>query len=467
MAESHRTGQVRRDSSGVRAGVRWTPAVRLLGAVAFVARFHWGSLRLARRRPASHARPRAARGRSSRRRIGPALASMSSRPSHAPRGGPAARSAPTRPACPARGSPWQRGGTARAGGSSTPSFPKAQRAAPSPACPARQRPPAPPWAPPSARPGRSVNLAEAWNGTSWRVQAIPIPRARPAVRCSGSPARRASACTAVGDYGNAAGRVLAVAERWNGKAWRIQAIPRPAKVTQLFGVSCPAARACTAVGYQNTGTGDAQPLAEAWNGTKWHIQAVPLPRKAPGGALSAVSCTAPSACTATGTNFSTTGPTLAERWNGTNWRVQPTPNPPNFTTSREEVALNGVSCTSATACTASGQYAPGGKAAYFIEAWNGRSWRLVTAPLPAGFAQGALNGMSCAPARCAAVGAWSGGPSPWPPWPWPTDLRDPQRTGRVQTRSGPGGCAVRTARAAGSCAARSPGTRRAKAITTG
>ena len=194
--------------------------------------------------------------------------------------------------------------------------------------------------------------------------------------------------------------------------WRIQRIPRPAKVTQLSGVSCPAVRACTTVGYQNTGTGDAQPLAETWNGATWRVQAVPLPHKAPGGALAAVSCTSPSACTATGSNFSTTGPALAERWNGTNWRVQPTPNPPNFTTSPEEVTLNGVSCTSATACTATGQYAPGGNAAYFLQAWNGRHWRLVTAPLPAGFAQGALNGISCAPARCTAAGAWSGGPVP-------------------------------------------------------
>jgi hypothetical protein len=259
---------------------------------------------------------------------------------------------------------------------------------------------------------RGVNLAETWNGTTWRVQAIPTPKGSTGSSLFAVSCTSASACTAVGDYGNAAGRVLAEAERWNGTTWRIQPLPRPAKVTQLFGVSCPAARACTTVGYQNTGTGDAQPLAEAWNGTKWHVQAVPLPRKAPGGTLSAVSCTAPSACTATGTNFSTTGPTLAERWNGTSWRVQPTPNPPNFTTSREEPALNGVSCTSATACTATGQYAPGGNAAYFLEAWNGRGWRLVTAPHPVGFAQGALNGISCAPTRCTAVGAWSGGPVP-------------------------------------------------------
>ena len=65
---------------------------------------------------------------------------------------------------------------------------------------------------------------------------------------------------------------------------------------------------------------------------------------------------------------------------------------------------------SGTACTATGAYAPGGHSAYFLEAWNGRRWRLVTAPHPAGFGSGALNGTSCAQARCTAVGAWSGGP---------------------------------------------------------
>jgi hypothetical protein len=123
-----------------------------------------------------------------------------------------------------------------------------------------------------------------------------------------------------------------------------------------------------------------------------------------------VSCTSARACTATGANFSATGPTLAVRWDGTRWRVQHTPSPANSGTSHEEVALNGVSCASATACTATGAYAPGGHSAYFLEAWNGRSWRLVPAPHPAGFLSGALNGISCVVARCTAVGAWSGGP---------------------------------------------------------
>ena len=263
---------------------------------------------------------------------------------------------------------------------------------------------------PGKAPDTSVNLAESWNGTSWRVQAIPAPKGSTSSALFGVSCTSPNACTAVGNYSTAAGRVLALAERWNGTAWRSQAVLTPATSTWFYGVSCPAAHACTAVGYQDNGSAGTRPFAEAWNGTTWRNQAVPLPHGSPGGTLAAVSCTSPRACTATGANFSNTGPTLAVRWNGTRWRVQPTPNPPNSTTSHEEPVLNAVSCASATACTASGAYAPGGHSAYFLEAWNGRSWRLVTAPHPAGFASGALNGISCVPTRCTAVGAWSGGP---------------------------------------------------------
>ena len=254
----------------------------------------------------------------------------------------------------------------------------------------------------------TVNLAEAWNGKRWRVQAIPTPKGSTGGSLHGVSCTSRSACTAVGNYSTAAGHQLPVAERWNGMTWRIQAVPKPLS-TEFFGVSCSTARSCIAVGY-HTGTAGTRPVAEAWNGTRWHGQAVPLPHGSPGGILASVSCTSPSACTATGANFSNTGPTLAERWNGTRWRVQRTPYPANSGTSHQEVELNAVSCASATACAASGEYAPGGHSAYFLEAWNGRRWRLVTAPRPAGFASGALNGMSCAPARCTAVGAWSGGP---------------------------------------------------------
>jgi hypothetical protein len=260
---------------------------------------------------------------------------------------------------------------------------------------------------------RTVNLAEAWNGTRWRVLAIPNPKDAANSFLHGVSCTSRRACTAVGTDETPGGRVLAVAERWNGTRWAIQPIARPAgaTATDLFGVSCTTAHACTAAG-DYRGTGSAKPLAEAWNGRKWRVQPVPLPRRADGAVLAAVSCTTPRACTATGTSFGSTGPTLAERWNGTRWRVQRTPTPADFRTSRRQPELNAVSCVSAKACFATGAYGPGGHPAYFLEAWNGRSWRLVTAPRPLNFRAGALNGLSCTAARCTAVGAWSGGPIP-------------------------------------------------------
>lgn len=412
MTGSHRTDQVRREGSGVRAGVRRSRVVRLLGAVIVLLGFSGIGTASA----AQAGQPRTAGGSvwkveptPNQNRNGAGINEFSAVSCTSGRACTAVGSHAASLSSPGftlaerwNGTGWRIQHTILPNGAASSTFTGVSCASAT-ACTAV-------GAAIGKASRRSVNLAEAWNGTTWRVQAIPTPKGSTgsslfAVSCS-SP----TACTTVGNSNKAGGRILAVAERWNGKVWRVQPIPQPAKVSQVFGVSCPTARACTAVGYENTGTGDAQPLAEAWNGTRWRIQAVPLPHGAPGGALSAVSCTSPSACTATGTNFGVRHPTLAERWNGTNWRVQPTPNPPNFTTSRQQVALNAVSCASATACTATGQYAPGGNAAYFLEAWNGRSWRLVTAPHPAGFAQGALNGMSCAPARCTAVGAWSGGP---------------------------------------------------------
>ena len=89
---------------------------------------------------------------------------------------------------------------------------------------------------------------------------------------------------------------------------------------------------------------------------------------------------------------------------------QRAPGPAEASTSPEQPELDGVACRSATVCAATGEYAPGGHSAYFLEEWSGGRWHLVGAPHPAGFPSGALNGVSCVPARCTAVGAWSGGP---------------------------------------------------------
>jgi hypothetical protein len=401
----HRTGQVRRDGNGLRAGARWMHTARLVGLVALLLCLTG----IAAAGAAQASQPSKAAGSTWQIEPTPnpagaeynALSALSCTSGWACTAvGSSAASLSSFPFALAErwnGTSWQiQPAATPEGATSTSLF--AVSCASANACIAVGNA--------SFTAGKSsVFLAEAWNGRSWRVQAIPTPKGAAAGALYAVSCTSPSACTAAGDYGNA------VAERWNGKTWRIQAVPRPAKLTRFFGVSCSAARACTAVGYQNNGTGDAQPFAEGWNGRTWHVQTVPLPHGAPGGALSAVSCTSPGACTATGTNFGVS-PTLALRWNGKNWRIQPTPNPANYRSSASAVTLDGVSCTSATACAASGEYSPGGGAAYFVEAWNGSSWRLQTTPVPVGFVHGFLLGMSCHCRRCTTVGGWSGGVVP-------------------------------------------------------
>jgi hypothetical protein len=94
-------------------------------------------------------------------------------------------------------------------------------------------------------------------------------------------------------------------------------------------------------------------LAEGWDGTAWSIQPTPNPVGATNGLFDAVSCSSAVSCTAVGDYNNNSGiVTLAEVWNGTAWNVESTPNPAGALGS----LLGGVSCSSATACTAVGSY---------------------------------------------------------------------------------------------------------------
>jgi hypothetical protein len=95
----------------------------------------------------------------------------------------------------------------------------------------------------------------------------------------------------------------------------------------LRGLACASATSCIAVGYYVDATGEDAMLTERWDGTSWAVQSVPRPPGAIRSALSAISCTAASACTAVGDyiNGSGTSVPLAERWDGNAWTVQSVP----------------------------------------------------------------------------------------------------------------------------------------------
>jgi hypothetical protein len=245
---------------------------------------------------------------------------------------------------------------------------------------------------------RPVPLAEAWNGTSWTTVPTPSPPGAAGITLAAVSCAAARACTAVGSYTSSSGAEVTLAESWNGTSWRIRATPNPgATFSALSGVSCTAPGTCTAVGKDTAGT-----LAESWNGTSWRVQPTPSPAGATGVALSAVSCTAAGTCTAVGSyDISGTATPLAEGENRTPWAIEATPVAQRDLPS----ALSGVSCTVAAACTAVGYHDGSAGQVPFADAWNGTTWTIQPTPEPAGSVSGILTGVSCpAGDGCTAAG---------------------------------------------------------------
>jgi hypothetical protein len=253
------------------------------------------------------------------------------------------------------------------------------------------------------RGGPDNTLIESWNGTSWSV--VPSPNPTKLVNIfSGVSCASAASCTAVGySRGRRATIEKTLIESWNGTSWSAIPSPNPSRTfNTLGGVSCVSASACTAVGGWNGPAGHGRTLIESWNGTKWSAVASPDP--APYDGLDNVSCVSANACTAVGNSTQTTtgtaASTLIESWNGTSWSVVPSPN--GETVSR----LDGVSCVSATACTATGyQDGPSPEPSTLVESWDGTSWSVVASPSPG--ITSSLGGVSCVKAdTCTAAGTY-------------------------------------------------------------
>lgn len=240
--------------------------------------------------------------------------------------------------------------------------------------------------------------------SGWHIQHTPNPPAKQGVLAAVSCASP-TVCIAVGSHDNGGGFFFPLAEAWNGTTWSVQRPPAPAgaQSTSLLGVSCVSASGCVAVGSYRSTAGVVKTLAEAWNGSSWSIQPTPNPAGATAGNLLGVSCLSASACFAVGDFRSGSGVrrVLAEAWHGSSWSIQPAPIPAGASRS----FLNDVSCRSASACTAVGTYQHGKRAHVTLaEVWNGTSWSIQATPNPPAPRSG-LSSVACLPVSfCAAVG---------------------------------------------------------------
>jgi hypothetical protein len=234
-----------------------------------------------------------------------------------------------------------------------------------------------------------TSLAETWNGNSWAIQRFPAPRSSTFAGLSQVSCTSDRFCEAVGSYFDGIGQRLVFAARWNGTSWNLQRVPVPAGATLVNpnGVSCVSTSFCVA-----TGASDAGAFAVQWDGTSWHRQRAPTP------SVGAVSCVSASFCEAVSAGGSA-------EWNGSSWTAQPVPAPAGSTF----FGLSGMTCVTAAFCAAVGSYSTGSGATFgFGATWNGSSWSSQTPPNPAGAAFASLAGVSCGSATaCEAGGDFS------------------------------------------------------------
>jgi hypothetical protein len=257
--------------------------------------------------------------------------------------------------------------------------------------------------------GAEHALAERWNGSTWTILPLAAPSGWVQSTLAGVSCISPTWCAAVGSGVDHAGKRLTLAERWNGAHWTIQhtANPSPAlPVHELSGVSCRSVNACVAVGefgeerFSPFFTATFDGLIERWNGHHWSVQHV---INAPSGTtynLTAVSCRSASACLAVGGSASNfPGHPLAWRWDGHQWSNLHPPNHGEF------AELLGVSCSSARSCTAVGHFFVSRDQNAIAERWNGAHWTVQTPPRPTAAGAAELTGVSCLSAsHCTAVG---------------------------------------------------------------
>jgi hypothetical protein len=251
--------------------------------------------------------------------------------------------------------------------------------------------------------------------SSWSVTSSPDPDGGGVLFGDSCPTNSTNFCTAVGYYqSNEVQEQQNLIETWNGSTWSVTPSPdatntgNDATFNELNGVYCTSATFCIAVGDWGEVTEDSSPyltLIESWNGTSWSIVSSPNHGGSTSSYLEGVSCSSATNCTAVGDYETNSGvqDSLIESWTGGAWSIVSSPNTSNG------AALEGVSCPTniTNYCAAVGSALDSsGTAQMVIESWNGTAWSITPNPTFDGGVIG-QQAVSCTSATfCEAVGAY-------------------------------------------------------------
>jgi hypothetical protein len=234
---------------------------------------------------------------------------------------------------------------------------------------------------------------------TWTIQSSPNPSST-YNRLFGLGCTSLTACLAVGTTSGVSG-FAALAESWNGSTWAALSPATPSNTFDDAACAGAPSTLCIAVGSNSTSA-----QAQSFNGSTWSNLSVPSPSGTVISELEGISCSASNACTAVGVYTTTSGATLplAVRWNGSTWSLQTAALPAGAVGAE----FQAVSCPSSTACYAVGFSLPSfGPQKLLVEVWNGSSWSVQTASAPVGATDSILQDVSCvSTTACTAVGTY-------------------------------------------------------------
>ncbi len=229
----------------------------------------------------------------------------------------------------------------------------------------------------SGKTGAQEAVAEQWNGSAWKLVDTPAFEGRTVLRTVIAPTPRTAYIVGFNPRGQT--KQLPVAERWTGTRWQSLSPPRKGEIeSALLGIVRLRDGALLAVGHYQQATDKLyRPLAETYQNGKWTMATPP----APAGsrilvAISAVPGT--NTAWAVGQTAEGTG-TLVDYWNGRRWKHVRAPNP-----GKTENFLSSVVAVSATDVWAvGGQFSRTSKPHVkpLIEHWNGTAWHVAPSPL--------------------------------------------------------------------------------------
>ncbi len=223
--------------------------------------------------------------------------------------------------------------------------------------------------------GYNINLAEAWNGSSWRIVATADPAGTRYSYLDDVACPTSRFCLAIGAAGTSGKKYRSTAYTWeNGTTWRRISVPAPsrARSSELAGLACFNSKNCMAVGNYTSSSGHYLAFAARWHDGRWTLMTTPAIPKQRYAEFQGVSCPTATRCVAVGDTVDYTRAeyyhAFAETWSGGKWHVSTLRRLPSF--------FNGVSCPARNRCFASGGTFPSNHAFEhpLIETWNGRTW---------------------------------------------------------------------------------------------